>query len=812
MNTVKWLVAVGLAFTFFSSTSGAFTIDGTLDPGYGSAIATQALGTADNGGAKNYLGDINQSAGSELDAGYGVITNGVLYLFLAGNLDSGEVGCTNGCLANDKLNIFFMSDTGAGGDNPLGTNYNSAADSGGINRMGVGGDGKDPGSSGLTFDAGFTANYWISVTMNPTNLGNTASMSANYEVICSGCPGYFLGKATPPSSVLIPSGAAKNPYGIQIALNNSNTNGVQGDASGCEATGLPFGPQSVNTGVELSIPLAALGNPLTSVSICAFVTKSDYSEVYNQVLGPVWDGTPGYCVVNLAADGDSSEVNFQSLPGTHSFAIPVPACNSIQANPTSAVYPATGGSASETVSMSGSCPWTVSVNSASTNWLTITSSASGSGNGSFTYSASANTSIGPRTATITVAGQVATQTVSVAEDGLPLPITIDGSLDQGYGCPLSVQTIGTSFGTNATPNAILAAGGSELDAAYGLIENNILYLFLAGNLQDNGNRLHIFFMTGPGGSNTIGSLEVTNVDVSSGRSVLNWMGPTNNIGTLGAGPGLTFDPGFAPTYWMDVVVPNATSVTFNYAQLWPGGTNASGLATNGYSLGSNAGTNGVLTGGSNPYLIQATINNSNTVGVDWGTVNPANNFRYGCYTNAEGVVGGETTQAVQVVTGVEMAIPLAALGSPTGAIAVCAFVANNGMGLQLSNQILGPLWDGTPDFCATGPGKTTNTWAPYLNLGTLPGTHYFYVGPEMRVTSVAVDSSKNVNVSYLTESSTNWTYQLQRAKVLSTNTTWVNVGGLTFGTGGIITETDTSGGTNKPGAFYRIRQTSLCQP
>jgi hypothetical protein len=808
MSKIKWLAAVGLTVILFSSISNAFTIDGTLDAGYGSALSTQALGTADNGGAKNYTSDVAQATGSELDAGYGVITNGTLYLFLAGNLDSGAIGCTNGCVQYDVLNVFFMSDSGAGGNNPLGTNYSTAADGGRPNRMGVGGNGADSGSSGLTFDSGFSANYWIGA-----NIGTNGQMNANYLQVCASCPGAFLGRATPPSGVL--SGGSANPYGILVALNNSNTNGVQGDASGCETNGLPFGPQHVTNGVEMAIPLGAIGSPLSSVSVCAFITKSDYSALYNQVLGPVWDGTPSYCVVNLSGDGDSSEVNFQSLPGQHYFTIPVPACNAIQASPPSALFPSSGGASNvETVTMSGSCPWTAS---ASTNWITIISGASGSGNGSFTYSVSANASIGPRTASLTVATQVATQIVSISQDGLPLPITVDGTVDAAYGCPLAVQTIATSYGKNTSTNAILAAGGSELDAAYGLIENNILYLFLAGNLQDNGNRVHIFFMTAPGGTNTLVGGQVTNVDVSSGQSVLAWMGPTNapgyaiaGDGTTGPGPGLTFDPGFNPNYWIDGSL-SASAISFNYAQLWPGGTNASGICTNGYLLGSNAGTNGVLTGGTNPYLIQATINNTNTFGVDGANKN-AMGFSTGCYTNAEGVAGGESTQAVAVVSGIEMAIPLAALGSPTGSVAICAFIANNGTGVQLSNQILGPLWDGTTGYCAYGPGKTTNTWAPFLNLGTLAGTHYFYVGPEMRVTKVAVDNSKNVNVSFLTESSTNWTYQLQRTRVLSTNTTWVNVGGLAVGTGGIITETDPSGGTNKPGAFYRVRQTPNCLP
>jgi hypothetical protein len=833
MKIAKWLVAIGLTFAFISSGSAQITINGSYKAAYGSALATQVLSTT---ALKNYLGDTNSAAGSELDAAYGFVSNGVLYLFLAGNLDSGAVGCNNGCVTYDKLNVFFMSDTGAGGNNMLGTNYNTAADFGDINRMGVSGDSNDIGSAGLTFDASFFANYWIGVNVGPTNPPNSSLMSANYEVICANCPGYFLGKSTPPSGTLVPSGAAENPYGIQIAINNSNTNGVLGDINGCwnsvDGGGITpaNNPLLVSSGVEMAIPLGALGSPLNSVSVCAFIANSTYASLYNQVLPPVSNmdalaGCSDPCATDppggayeLSCDGDSSEVYFPNFPGNkHYFTLAIPPCNSVQLSPASVTSPDGGGTNTETVSESGSCPWTAS---SGTNWITILSGANGSGNGSFTYSVSPNSSAYPRTGTITIAGQIVTQTVSVTEDGtgaLLSAIFGNGTLNPAYGCPLSVQEIGTSYGKNASTN-IMAAGGSELDAAYGLVLNHNLFLFLAGNIQDNGNQVMIFFMTGPGGTNTLVGNQCTNVDVytSAGitQGVLNWMGPTNNMAVSGdgsiSGPGLTFDPGFAPTYFMDVHC-NTTNVYFNYAQLWPGGTNASGIATNGYYLGSNGGTNGILTGGINPFGIQATINNSNTNGVSAGA---AHN---GCYTNGNTGLANSLA-AMTVSNGIELGIPLAAFGDPTGQIAVCAFIANN-TGLEEANQFLGPVWDGTTTYCLTGPGRTTNTWAPFLNLGTLPGTHYFYVGPEMRVTSVTAtnvisgpSTNKNFNVNCLTENNTNLLYLLQRTFApLSTNSTWSPVGGYQMGTGGIITFTDPNGGTNKPGVFYRIVQEPNCQ-
>ena len=791
MKTIKCSVSITLMLSLVATVVKGFTIDGVVDADYGSAIVTQQLNTSTS---DNTEGLIDRANGSELDAAYGTVSNGVLYLFLAGNLDSDDVADN---ITFDKLQIFFM--TGPGGDHTLGTNYNAAADFGHLNRMGVGGNG-DPnavGTSGLTFDTGFAANYWIGVNIG--GLGSSPTGNVNYEVVCSNCAGAFLGKFsptnTPPGNILV-----NGTFGIQAALNNSNVNGVTVDPSGCPASATSH-PESVTTGVELAIPLSAIGNPTGQVSICAFITDDQYVTIYNQVLGTI---TSNACQGSFF---ESSAVDFSTVPGTHTFTLAVPPCNAFLVTPSTASYASTGGVGSVAVADSGACSWNATSN---VPWIVITSGASGVGNGTITYTVSSNTSINARTGKLSVVGQFATTSVSISQAGLILPplgsIIVDGTVDSGYGCPVSVQLLSTSFGklTNSITGFINDNAGSELDAAYGLVKDNVLFLLLAGNIQANGNRIHVFFMTGPNGENTLTNVNPNTFDIQAGRSVLNWLGPTNNIGTVGPGPGLTFDPGFAPNYYMNVSCSTLTS-SFNYAQLWPGGTNSSGLATNGYFLGRTGSTNGTLTGGTNPFLIQATVNNSNTNGVDKG------NSSFGCYTNAAGVPGGNAAQALAVTSGIEFAIPLAALGNPTGTIAICAMVGNNGMGLQISTQILGSFGTNDPNYCLLGPGRTTNSWAPYLNLSNYPGQHYFYVGPEMRVTGVAV-SNTAVNVSYLTENNTNLLYRVERITGnYSTNSVWVPVTGFTPGTGGIITQTDSTGGTNKPGAFYRVRQSPNCQ-
>src|SRR2546425_8160551 len=61
-------------------------------------------------------------------------------------------------------------------------------------------------------------------------------------------------------------------------------------------------------------------------------------------------------------------------------------------------------------------------------------------------------------------------------------INVDGTLDAGYGAPISVQTVQTGFGDANPPGSL---GGSELDAAYATIQGGRLYLMFTGNHEPN---------------------------------------------------------------------------------------------------------------------------------------------------------------------------------------------------------------------------------------------------------------------------------------------------------------------------------------
>jgi hypothetical protein len=375
---------------------------------------------------------------------------------------------------------------------------------------------------------------------------------------------------------------------------------------------------------------------------------------------------------------------------------------------------------------------------------------------------------------------IAAQTFTVNQYCQPLGgAVIDGAVDTNvYGCvPLVAQAIGSSAGQNSD-GQIDVANGSALDAAYGRIENGILYLVLAGNLASDYSKLEIFFDTGAPGQNTLTNI-YPNVDSYYGSSALEIMGPGGPGGTNGT-PGLTFDANFVASYWMDVDCGGSPFTVYaNYAQLYPGGG-----GTNGYNLGQTIGapTNGTLfvpagaTNTANPFGIQVALNNINTAGVD---ASP-------CY---------ETLGQQSVTTGVELGIPLAALGSPTGAVKVCAFISDSSH-TNVSDQVLGPIWDETALFCTNALGVASS-----VNFANEPGTHYFVVGPQMRVTGVA-RSGSNVNVTWLTGTNSNLVYQLQRTSTL-TPASWSNIGSPTNGTGLAVTQTDT-GATANSTMFYRV--------
>lgn len=256
-------------------------IDGTKEANYGAALAVQSVNTGFGDAAG---GNVQTAGGSELDAAYCRTAGADLNLMLTGNLESNF----------NKLDIFF--DFRSGGMNTL--------------------DGSIPGAgglSGLTFDAGFTADLWISVTCG----GGPFGVYVNAWEPGVGSPGDYLGSNTGNGAL----GGGLNWLGLGLGLNNSNGAGVVGGAGAANAAAA----LAVSSGVELSIPLAYFGGSINGVKVSAMINGGDHNYLSNQVLGGLPAGTG-----NLGGDGAGgfngslSGVNFNQFAGNQYFVLPSP--------------------------------------------------------------------------------------------------------------------------------------------------------------------------------------------------------------------------------------------------------------------------------------------------------------------------------------------------------------------------------------------------------------------------------------------------------------------------------------------------------
>ncbi len=264
------------------------------------------------------------------------------------------------------------------------------------------------------------------------------------------------------------------------------------------------------------------------------------------------------------------------------------------------------------------------------------------------------------------------------------PIVVDGELDGLYGDPFVVQDTSTGFG-DSDFGLLDHANGSELDALSARVEDGVLYLHFAGNLESNFNKLDIFIDAIPGAGQN--RLRDDNPDVK--------FGGLNRMGGSGRGdqPGLRFDPGFAPDFWIDFTGGGERGVSYDTFINWSKLPTRGGVdAEWGFAGPGGPGAGLAIFGGNG---IIASIDNSNT----------------------QGVIGGEgLDDGADVATGVEIAIPLVVLGHENGdPIAVAAFV-NGSAHDFVSNQVLGPL------------GGAGNLGEPrVIDFASIPGDQFVVV-------------------------------------------------------------------------------------
>jgi len=272
--------------------------------------------------------------------------------------------------------------------------------------------------------------------------------------------------------------------------------------------------------------------------------------------------------------------------------------------------------------------------------------------------------------------------------------TVDGTLDAGYGSAMATQTINTSYGNNTSAGG-LSTGGSELDAAYGMVSGGNLYLFIAGNFQDNGNRLNLFIADG-----------------RTGQSTFSY--PSGSIANIN---GSVFSPGFQCTFAMDLNLGSSGSVNASEYLVANGTTSGGAQGAFTITSGIGSGTPNNL-GWAAPITIA--LNDLNTAGVSGSSAGTAAN----------------QTAAAAVTTGYELAIPLSVLGNPTGPLEVLVDQNGTSDNGPLSNQFLPGLPAGTTTFALGGP-YTGSTTAKF-NFGSTPNEYFTVAVPEPSTGALAL--------------------------------------------------------------------------
>ena len=216
--------------------ASAVIVDGTRDGAYGAPVAVQAVQTQ--------FGDANPPGnlgGSELDAAYARIDAGRLYLMFTGNHEPNF----------NKLEVFI--DSKAGGENTLSATpgYDFNGGGGWISQNLV----------GLTFDAGFTADYHLFSRWGSGSSPYTVDFIDRNGGVNAMVPG---SSASSPAAVglvaagVIPAGSlGPNASGsalsqtLEFAINNNNAAGILGGTGAANQANAA----AVTTGMEFSISL-----------------------------------------------------------------------------------------------------------------------------------------------------------------------------------------------------------------------------------------------------------------------------------------------------------------------------------------------------------------------------------------------------------------------------------------------------------------------------------------------------------------------------------------------------------------------------
>jgi len=271
-------------------------VDGRNIPSkYGAPLASQT----------NYTGfgdrvDPNQTWGSELNQLFIKCVNGVLYLAVTGNLEGRPF----------SNSIHFYIDTGRNPNNTF------TLTTGCINCS-------VQGMSGVVFD--HNPDYVLSVSHFDDGQGNDNIYLDLHDVVNN--QSTYLG------AVAVGAGEGTVDQGVKAGFDNSNLQGVTSDPNNIG------NPATATTGLEVAIPLSALGNPQGEIKILALLTGgADLGDpcrgtyLSNQSLPAMNIGNPSQQFPNAAwarcpdPPFDSFPFSFAALEGTHYVSVqPCPA-------------------------------------------------------------------------------------------------------------------------------------------------------------------------------------------------------------------------------------------------------------------------------------------------------------------------------------------------------------------------------------------------------------------------------------------------------------------------------------------------------
>ena len=239
-----------------------------------------------------------------------------------------------------------------------------------------------------------------SVAVTASNPACTWGVTSNASWLASTSSG-GTGNQSVPYDFTANTGAARTGS-LTIAGKTFNVT----QASGCTASLSPSSLAAPATGSSSSFTIT-MSNPT-----CTWTAGSPDGFITGVTASGTGSGSVAFAVSANSGPARSGTI----VAGGSTFSISQASGCTASLGASSANAPSTGSSSAVALTMSNSaCPWTASSNA---SWLTVT--ASGSGSGNIAYTAAANTA-GPRTGTLTIAGQTFT-------------------VQQGDGCAFTLST------------------------------------------------------------------------------------------------------------------------------------------------------------------------------------------------------------------------------------------------------------------------------------------------------------------------------------------------------------------------------------